>query len=136
MVYSHSLQLLCSVYRILQLHHHHHHHSILIRVYPCKWGWPDLPHSNSNLSNSHSPSHSIQGIFLLQTNTLAFLLCLCLPCLLWLSSRLVDTVNPRLSAVALIDFNKILVWCLQLVLGVWHLFKTSVSQGFKRESRT
>ena len=25
---------------------------ILIRVYPHKWGWPDLPHSNSNLSNA------------------------------------------------------------------------------------
>ena len=24
---------------------------ILIRVYPRKRGWPDLPHSNSNLSN-------------------------------------------------------------------------------------
>ena len=29
---------------------------ILIRVYPCKQGWQDLAHSNSNLSNSHSPS--------------------------------------------------------------------------------
>ena len=47
---------------------------ILIRVYPRKWGWPGLPHSNSNLSNAHSPSHSIHGILLLQTNTLALLL--------------------------------------------------------------
>ena len=31
---------------------------ILIRVYPRKRGWPDQPHSNSNLSNSHSPSNS------------------------------------------------------------------------------
>ena len=38
---------------------------ILIRVYPRKRGWPDLPHSNSNLSNSHSPSRSIQGFLLL-----------------------------------------------------------------------
>ena len=55
----------------------------LIQVYLCKRGWLDLPHSNSNLSNSHSPSHSIQGI-LLQTNTLALLLHLRLPHLLWL----------------------------------------------------
>ena len=47
---------------------------ILIRVCPHKWGWPDLAHPNSNLSNSHSPSRSIQGILLLQTNTLALLL--------------------------------------------------------------
>ena len=67
----------------LQLDHHHHHHPILIRFYPCKWGWPDIAHPNSNLSNSHSPSRLIQGILLLQTNTLALLLHLCLPCLLW-----------------------------------------------------
>ena len=48
--------------------------SNLIQVYPRKRGWPDLLHSNSNLSNSHSPSRSIQGILLLQTNTLALLL--------------------------------------------------------------
>ena len=54
--------------------------------YPCKQGWPDLPHSNTNLSNSHSPSPSIHGILLLQTNTFALLLHLCLPCLLWSSS--------------------------------------------------
>ena len=47
---------------------------ILIRVYPRKWGWPDLLHSKSNLSNSHSSSCSIQGILLLQANTLALLL--------------------------------------------------------------
>ena len=59
---------------------------ILTWFYPYKWGWPDKPHSKSNLSNSHFPSHSIQGI-LLQTNTnLALLLHLCLPHLLWLSS--------------------------------------------------
>ena len=29
---------------------------ILIWVYSCKWGWLDLPHSNSNLSISQSPS--------------------------------------------------------------------------------
>ena len=61
---------------------------ILIQVYPCKWGWPDLPHSNSNLSNSHSRSRLIQGILLLQTNTLALLLHLHLPQILWLSSLL------------------------------------------------
>ena len=44
---------------------------ILIRVYPRKWGWPDLSHSNSNLSNSHSLSRSIHDILFLQTNTLA-----------------------------------------------------------------
>ena len=59
---------------------------ILIWVYPRKQGWPDLPHSNSNLSNSHSPSCSIHGILLLQTNTLALLLHLRLPRLHWLSS--------------------------------------------------
>ena len=62
------------------------YHPILIRVYPCKQGWPDLPHSNSNLSNSHSPSRSIHGILFLQTNTLALLLQLRLPRLLWSSS--------------------------------------------------
>ena len=58
---------------------------IFIWVYPRKRGLPDLPHSHSNLSNSHSSSRSIQGILLLQANTLA-LLHLHLPCLLWLSS--------------------------------------------------
>ena len=58
---------------------------VLIRVYPCKQGWPDLPHSNSNLSNSHFPSHMIHGILLLQTNTVP-LLHLHLPHLLWSSS--------------------------------------------------
>ena len=58
---------------------------ILNRVYPCKWGWPGLPHSNSNLSNSHSPSHSIHGILLLQTKTLALFLHLHLSRLLWSS---------------------------------------------------
>ena len=46
----------------------------------------DLAHPNSNLSNSHSPSHSIQGILLLQTNTPALLLHLPCPGLLWSSS--------------------------------------------------
>ena len=50
------------------------YHPILIRVYPRKRGWLDLPHSGSNLSNSHSPSRSIQNLLLLQTNTLALLL--------------------------------------------------------------
>ena len=63
-----------------------HHHPILIWVYPCKWGWPDLPHSNKNVSNSHSPSCLIHRILLLQTNTLVFLLHLRLPHLLWSSS--------------------------------------------------
>ena len=58
----------------------------LIWVYPRKGGWPDLPHSNSNLSNSHSPCRSIQCILLLQTDTLALLLHLYLPRLLWSSS--------------------------------------------------
>ena len=35
-----------------------HTNSILIWVYPHKWGWPDLSHSNSNLSNSYSSSPS------------------------------------------------------------------------------
>ena len=48
----------------------YHHQSNLIQVYPRKQVWPDLPHSNSNLSNSHSPFRSIHGILLLQTNTL------------------------------------------------------------------
>ena len=40
----------------------------LIWFYPRKRGWPDLPHSASNLSHSHSPSCSILCILL--TNTL------------------------------------------------------------------
>ena len=59
-----------------------HHHSIFDLGLSLKWGWPDLPHSNSNLSNSHSLSPSIQGILLLQTNTLAVLRHLHLPHLL------------------------------------------------------
>ena len=42
-----------------------------------KRGWPELP---------HSPSRSIHGILLLQTNTLALLLHLRIPRLLWSSS--------------------------------------------------
>ena len=34
---------------------------ILIQVYPHKRGWQDLRISNSNLSNSHSPTRSIQA---------------------------------------------------------------------------
>ena len=60
--------------------------SILIQVYPHKCGWPDLALSNSNLSNAHSSSRLIQGILLLQTNTLARFLHLCIPRLLWSSS--------------------------------------------------
>ena len=48
-------------------------------------GVAGFPHSNSNLSNSHSPSRLIHGI-LLQTNTLALFLHLCLLCLFWSSS--------------------------------------------------
>ena len=59
---------------------------ILIRAYPRKRGWLDLPHSNSDFFNAHSPSYSIQVIHLLQTNTLALLLHLHLPHLLWSSS--------------------------------------------------
>ena len=51
-----------------------HSNPIVIWVYPHKWGWPDLPHSNRNRSNSHSQSCLIQGILFLQTNTLALLL--------------------------------------------------------------
>ena len=51
---------------------------VLIWFYPRKWGWPDLPHSASNLS--HSPSCLILFIFL-QTNTLTLLLHLRSPCL-------------------------------------------------------
>ena len=58
----------------------------MIQVYLHKWGWPDLPHSNSNLSNSKSPSRSVHDILFLQTNSLALLLHLHLPCLLWSSS--------------------------------------------------
>ena len=54
---------------------------ILIRVCPRKRGWPDSPHSGSNLSNSHSPSRSIHCILLFQTNTPALLLHLHFPCL-------------------------------------------------------
>ena len=51
----------------------------MILVYPRKWGWPDLPHSGSNLSNSHSPCCSTQCILLLQNNTAALLLHLHFP---------------------------------------------------------
>ena len=46
----------------------------LFWIYPCKWGGRiyTVPHFNSNLSNSHSPSHLIQGILLLQTNLIWF----------------------------------------------------------------
>ena len=54
---------------------------VLIRLYPGKQGWPDLPYSASNLSHSHSPSNSIFCILLLQTNTLTLLLHLWSPCL-------------------------------------------------------
>ena len=84
---------------------------IWVWVYPCKRGWPNLPHSNGNHSNSHSPSRLIHGILLLQTNTVALLLHLRLPCLLWSSSLplaqmfdkissgslFIDTVQSRLS---------------------------------------
>ena len=58
----------------------------MIQSYPCKREWPDLPHFNSNLSNSHSSSCLIHGTLFLQTNTLALLLQLRLPRHLWLSS--------------------------------------------------
>ena len=51
-----------------------------------KWGWPDLPHFVSNLSNSLSPSRWIHAVLFLQTNALALLVHLRLPRLLWLSS--------------------------------------------------
>ena len=48
---------------------------IMIRVIPVNRGaWPDLPLSNSNLSNTHSLSRSIHGILLFQTNSLALLI--------------------------------------------------------------
>ena len=53
---------------------------VLIWFYPLKRGWQDLPNSACNLSHSHSPSHSILCILLLQTNTLT-LLHLRSPCL-------------------------------------------------------
>ena len=79
---------------------------ILIQIYPYKGRWPDLPHSNSSLSNSHSPSRLIHGI-LLQTSTraLALLLHLCLPRLLWssllpLPSSLLNTCPYHLTPFA------------------------------------
>ena len=54
---------------------------VLIQVYFCKLRWPDLPHFGSNLSCSLP--RLIHGILFLQTNTLALLLHLHLPCLLW-----------------------------------------------------
>ena len=42
---------------------------ILIRVYPRKRGWSDLPRFGSNFSNSYSASRSIYGILFLHTNT-------------------------------------------------------------------
>ena len=64
------IQAVCKKYTARKLAGYLYHHPILIRVYPRKWVWPNLPHSNSNLFNSHSSFCSIQGIFLLQTNTL------------------------------------------------------------------
>ena len=46
---------------------------ILIWVYPLKRQWLGSLYSNSNLINSHSPSHSIHGLLILQTNTFALL---------------------------------------------------------------
>ena len=69
---------------------------ILIWVYPHKQGWSDLPHSNSNHSNSQSLSRSIHGILLLQTNTLALLLHLHLPRFQWSSSLPLALQTPML----------------------------------------
>ena len=77
---------------------------ILIQVYPPplphKRGWPDLLYSGSNLSNSHSPSHSIQCILFLQTNIpspLAFSMSSSLP--LSLHFKLYLLVNQILKIV-------------------------------------
>ena len=51
---------------------HHHQSNFDLGNYPFKQGWLDLPHSNSNVSNSHSPSRLIQGILLLQTKHFCF----------------------------------------------------------------
>ena len=58
-------QSMCTVWEI---YNHHDHQSNF------DWGWPDLRHFVSNLSNSHSPSCSIHGVLFLQTNALALLL--------------------------------------------------------------
>ena len=76
---------LCPTWPLPQLTNQYHQSNFDLGL-SRKWGWLDLPHSNSNLSNSHSSSRSIQGILLLQTNTLAVLLHLRLPLLLWSSS--------------------------------------------------
>jgi len=55
------------------------------RFIPINMGGRIYP--SSNLSNSHSPSCSIHGVLFLQTNTLALLLHLHLPRLLWSSSH-------------------------------------------------
>ena len=64
----------------------YHHLSNLIQVYPWKQQCPALPYSKGNLSTSSSPSRSLSGILLLQINTLALLLHLHRPQLLWSSS--------------------------------------------------
>ena len=102
----------------LLTHHRHYHQSvnpILIWVYPRKRGWLDFPHSNNNLSNSHSLCRSIQGILLLQTNTLALLFHLRLPRLLWLSSlplalhlTITITVKTILNTITISVNNDIL----------------------------
>ena len=81
---------------------------ILIWVYQCKQGWPDLPHSNSNLSNSHFLSCSIHGILFLQTNTLALLL-------LFLSSSHTSVPLPHILPTFQVPFCK---QCLGLHLSV------------------
>ena len=52
---------------------------ILIWVYLHKWGWPDLPHSDSNLSNSHCNLHLAQfnaSSFFKPTLLLSFSTCI------------------------------------------------------------
>ena len=70
---------------------------ILIRVYPRKRGWLDLPHFVSNLSNSHSPSRLIHGVLFLQTNALALLLHLRFHRGLHMGSRGVASLPSRAS---------------------------------------
>ena len=62
------VQLLVSNSRCLQINQSIN--PILIRVYLHIRGWLDLSHFNSNLSNFHSPSRSIQGILLFFKPTL------------------------------------------------------------------
>ena len=113
---------------------------ILFWVDPRKWGWPDLPHSNGNLSNCHSASHSIQGILPLQTNTLALPLLFNCTVIKFYSQRIyavylawcIDAGITNHNSISWVEFK--LRWLL-LIRNVLHLLWTlRTSCGFAKEN--